>query len=44
MHLPLNHYHLHCDTDRLAEVLQHEGEGGGGVGQGVRAVQDHEPR
>ena len=25
-----------------AEVLQHEGEGGGGVGEGVGAVQHHE--
>ena len=28
--------------DGLPEVLQHEGEGGGGVGQSVRAVEDHE--
>ena len=27
--------------DGLAQVLQHEGEGGGGVGQSVRAVEDH---
>ena len=29
--------------DGLAKVLQHEGEGGGGVGQGVCTVEDHEP-
>ena len=28
--------------DGLTEVLQHVGEGGGGVGQSVRAVEDHE--
>ena len=28
--------------DGLTEVLQHEGESGGGVGQSVRAVEDHE--
>ncbi len=31
------------EYDRLAQVLQHEGEGGGGVGQGVRTVQHHKP-
>ena len=30
------------DDDGLAEVLQHEGEGGGGVGEGVGAVEDDE--
>ena len=36
--LGAGHYH------GLAEVLQHEGEGGGGVGQSVRAVEDHKSR
>jgi hypothetical protein len=34
---------LPSDDDRLAEVLEHEGEGRGGVGQGVGAVKHHEP-
>ena len=33
-------YNVHCWCP--AEVLQHEGEGGGGVGEGVGAVQHHE--
>ena len=33
-------YNVHCWGP--AEVLQHEGEGGGGVGEGVGAVQHHE--
>ena len=34
--LGARHYH------GLAEVLQHEGESGGGVGESIRAVEDHE--
>ena len=30
------------EDDRLAQVLEHEAQGGGGVGHRVRAVQDHE--
>ena len=35
-------YNVHWGCWGPAEVLQHEGEGGGGVGQGVGAVQHHE--
>ena len=31
------------DDDGFAEVLQHEGERGGGIGESVRSVEDHEP-
>ena len=29
------------EDDGLAQVLTHEGQGGGRVGHGVRAVEDH---
>ena len=32
-----------CDNYRLAKVLQHERQGGAGVGQGVRPMEDHKP-
>ena len=32
-----------CHNYRLAKVLQHERQGGAGVGQGVRPMEDHKP-
>ena len=32
-----------CHNDRLAMVFQHEGQGGAGVGESVRPVQDDKP-
>ena len=32
-----------CDNYRLAKVLQHERQGGAGVGQGVGPMEDHKP-
>ena len=32
-----------CHNYRLAKVLQHERQGGAGVGQGVCPMEDHKP-
>ena len=32
-----------CHNDRFAQVFQHEGQGGAGVGEGVRPVQNDKP-
>ena len=32
-----------CHNYRLAKVFQHETQGGAGVGQGVRPMEDHKP-
>ena len=32
-----------CHDDGLAKVFQHEGQGGAGVGEGVRPVQNNKP-
>ena len=32
-----------CHNDRFAQVFQHEGQGGAGVGEGVRPVQNNKP-